>query len=85
MLLHSNLVTLHVSVQIIFFLEKEEPNSSLRDVVLTARNAWIQADVNRFGGANACLLWKGFASRGLGVGAANHTDNTLVPPACIDT
>ncbi|KDR76592.1 hypothetical protein GALMADRAFT_67220 [Galerina marginata CBS 339.88] len=51
---------------------------------LTARNAWIQADVNRYGGANACLLWKAFASRGLGVNAANHTDDTTVPPACVD-
>lgn len=24
---------------------------------LQARDAWIQADVNRFDGANACLLW----------------------------
>ncbi|KAF9262621.1 hypothetical protein L218DRAFT_1038883 [Marasmius fiardii PR-910] len=48
----------------------------------TARDAWIQADVNRFSGANACTLWRAFASRGLGVGAANHVDSTAVPPAC---
>ncbi|KAF5346158.1 hypothetical protein D9758_009961 [Tetrapyrgos nigripes] len=49
---------------------------------LTARDAWIQADVNRFGGANKCLLWTAFASRGLGVNAANHQDNTAVPSGC---
>ncbi|KAF8162125.1 Fungalysin metallopeptidase-domain-containing protein, partial [Pholiota molesta] len=37
---------------------------------LNARDAWLQVDVNRFGGANACALWDAFASRGLGVGAA---------------
>ncbi|KAH9477322.1 Extracellular metalloproteinase mep [Psilocybe cubensis] len=52
---------------------------------LSARDAWIQADVNRFGGANACFIWKAFASRGLGTGAANHTDDTTVPPACVET
>jgi len=35
--------------------------------VVTARDTWIQADQNRYGGANKCLLWKAFASRGLGV------------------
>ncbi|KAK7038840.1 hypothetical protein VNI00_010470 [Paramarasmius palmivorus] len=48
----------------------------------TARDAWIQADQNRYGGANACLLWNAFASRGLGVGAANHRDSTTVPSGC---
>jgi extracellular elastinolytic metalloproteinase len=48
----------------------------------TARDAWIQADANRFGGANTCTLWKAFASRGLGVGAANHIDKTAVPSGC---
>jgi hypothetical protein len=51
-------------------------------IVLTARDAWIQADVNRYGGANACLLWDAFASRGLGTNAANHTDGTAVPAGC---
>ncbi|KAJ3505748.1 hypothetical protein NLJ89_g7254 [Agrocybe chaxingu] len=49
---------------------------------ITARDAWIQADVDRYQGANACLIWKAFASRGLGVGAANHIDNTEVPAEC---
>ncbi|KAF7301728.1 Extracellular metalloproteinase mep [Mycena indigotica] len=49
---------------------------------LTARNAWLQADVNRYSGANRCLLWKAFASRGLGVNAANHKDNADIPSDC---
>ncbi|KAI3595093.1 putative extracellular elastinolytic metalloproteinase precursor [Moniliophthora roreri] len=49
---------------------------------LTARDAWIQADVNRFNGANRCILWNAFASRGLGVNAANHRDDTTVPSGC---
>ncbi|KAH9481998.1 Extracellular metalloproteinase MEP [Psilocybe cubensis] len=49
---------------------------------LTARTAWIQADANRYGGANKCLLWKAFASRGLGVNAANKVDNFDVPAGC---
>ncbi|KAH9056491.1 Fungalysin metallopeptidase-domain-containing protein [Lactarius vividus] len=49
---------------------------------LTARTAWIQADANRFGGANKCVLWNAFASRGLGVNAANHNDDSTVPAGC---
>ena len=49
---------------------------------LTARDAWIQADANRYGGANKCTLWKAFASRGLGVNAKNYTDSTTVPASC---
>ncbi|PPR05526.1 hypothetical protein CVT24_003269 [Panaeolus cyanescens] len=49
---------------------------------ISARDAWIQADVNRFGGANACFIWEAFASRGLGVGASGHVNNFTLPPAC---
>ncbi|KAJ6572791.1 Fungalysin metallopeptidase-domain-containing protein [Mycena vulgaris] len=49
---------------------------------LTARTAWIQADTNRFAGANACVLWRAFASRGLGTNAAAHADGTSVPAGC---
>ena len=51
-------------------------------LVLTARTAWIQADTNRYSGANKCTLWKAFASRGLGVNAASHKDDTSVPSGC---
>jgi extracellular elastinolytic metalloproteinase len=30
--------------------------------------AIIQADANRYAGANKCLLWQAFAKRGLGSG-----------------
>ncbi|KAJ7671777.1 Fungalysin metallopeptidase-domain-containing protein [Mycena rosella] len=49
---------------------------------ITARDAWIQADVNRYGGANKCTLWTQFASRGLGVNAQNHTNDATVPSDC---
>ncbi|KAJ7097447.1 Fungalysin metallopeptidase-domain-containing protein [Mycena epipterygia] len=49
---------------------------------LTARNAWLQADVNRYAGANRCLLWKTFASKGLGVNAAGHVNNAVIPSDC---
>ncbi|KAJ7140443.1 Fungalysin metallopeptidase-domain-containing protein [Mycena filopes] len=46
---------------------------------LTARDAWIQADHNRYGGIHTCTLWKAFARRGLGLKAANYTDDNSVP------
>ncbi|KAJ3514000.1 hypothetical protein NLJ89_g2625 [Agrocybe chaxingu] len=49
---------------------------------LTARDAWIQADANRYAGANKCILWNAFASRGLGTNAANRNDGTSVPAGC---
>ena len=75
-----NPVTLRVSTSSL-----QHPPSRLTlflSLVLTARNAWIQADVNRFGGANKCILWNAFASRGLGVNAANHNDDSSVPSGC---
>ncbi|EEB91712.1 hypothetical protein MPER_09890 [Moniliophthora perniciosa FA553] len=47
-----------------------------------ARDAWIQADQNRYDGAHKCLLWRVFASRGLGVGAIDHVDSGDVPDDC---
>ncbi|KAF9261299.1 hypothetical protein L218DRAFT_1001814 [Marasmius fiardii PR-910] len=47
-----------------------------------ARDAIIQADANRYTGANKCLLWRTFASKGLGVDAANHVDSDKVPDGC---
>ncbi|KAJ7918151.1 Fungalysin metallopeptidase-domain-containing protein [Mycena leptocephala] len=49
---------------------------------LQARDAIIQADHNRYKGANKCLLWKAFASRGLGFKAFDYTDNFSVPSGC---
>ncbi|KAH8978807.1 Fungalysin metallopeptidase-domain-containing protein [Lactarius hatsudake] len=49
---------------------------------LNARDAWIQADANRYGGAHTCLLWATFASRGFGVNATNFVDDVSYPPDC---
>ncbi|KAJ7199328.1 Fungalysin metallopeptidase-domain-containing protein [Mycena rebaudengoi] len=49
---------------------------------LTARDAIIQADHNRYGGANKCLLWTAFVSRGVGVKAKTHKDDASVPAHC---
>ncbi|KAK0479817.1 peptidase M36 [Armillaria luteobubalina] len=51
-------------------------------VVMQARDAWIQADANRYNGANACILWNAFTSRGLGMLAANYVDDATVPAGC---
>ncbi|KAK7045390.1 hypothetical protein VNI00_007641 [Paramarasmius palmivorus] len=47
-----------------------------------ARDAWIQADINLYEGTNRCLLWRTFASRGLGVDASNYEDSEAVPDDC---
>jgi extracellular elastinolytic metalloproteinase len=48
----------------------------------SARDAWVQADANRYAGANKCTIWKAFASRGLGVNAKSYTDDSTVPSGC---
>ncbi|KAL5526314.1 hypothetical protein ACEPAF_8037 [Sanghuangporus sanghuang] len=45
---------------------------------LQARDAWIQADINRFTG----VFWFAFAGRGLGVNAANHENDATIPSDC---
>ena len=47
-----------------------------------ARGAWLQADANRYGGSNKCVLWKVFASRGLGSEAAGYIDDFTIPDEC---
>ncbi|KAF8649625.1 hypothetical protein AX16_005714 [Volvariella volvacea WC 439] len=51
---------------------------------VAARAAWIQADQVRYGGANRCLLWRAFASKGLGVNAPSgvYTNDFTVPSDC---
>src|SRR6266404_5398586 len=52
--------------------------------VRSTRDAWIQADANRYGGANKCVLWQVFASRGLGTLATkSYTDDMTIPPECL--
>ncbi|KAF9531236.1 metalloprotease [Crepidotus variabilis] len=54
--------------------------------VIAARNAWIQADQNRYKGANICIIYRAFASRGLGTNAATtnagYFDGFAVPAGC---
>ena len=49
---------------------------------VNARDAWIQADANRYAGANKCTLWNAFASKGLGVNAKSFVDDSTVPSDC---
>jgi extracellular elastinolytic metalloproteinase len=51
--------------------------------MIEARDAWIQADENRYDGANKCLLWQGFSDRGLGPNATpDYDDDTSLPEGC---
>ncbi|CEJ94892.1 hypothetical protein VHEMI10399 [[Torrubiella] hemipterigena] len=50
-----------------------------------ARDAILDADKNLTGGANKCLIWKGFAGRGLGPKAATgskRTEDFTMPSDC---
>ncbi|HSF15004.1 MAG TPA: M36 family metallopeptidase [Vicinamibacteria bacterium] len=57
---------------------------------LDARDAILLADLNDYGGANQCSIWRAFAKRGMGVNAkgGNHhndlnvTEDFSVPAAC---
>jgi extracellular elastinolytic metalloproteinase len=44
--------------------------------MLQARNAILQADVNLFGGANKCTIWRKFADRQMGVNASSPNHNS---------
>ncbi|CAE6377925.1 unnamed protein product [Rhizoctonia solani] len=71
-----NIVALHLFIDA-FKLQPCNPT------FLTARDAIIQADANRYGGENKCLLWQAFTKRGLGSGATStKADNTDVPSGC---
>ncbi|CAE6472559.1 unnamed protein product [Rhizoctonia solani] len=50
---------------------------------ISARDAVIQADANRYGGTNKCTLWNAFAKRGLGFDATTtKVDSKTVPGDC---
>ncbi|CCO35464.1 Extracellular metalloproteinase MEP [Rhizoctonia solani AG-1 IB] len=75
-LTNGNTITLHL---IIDGLIAQPCNPTFID----ARNAVIQADANRYNGANKCTLWKAFAKRGLGYGATTTKVNSeTLPPEC---
>ncbi|KNE72639.1 hypothetical protein AMAG_16401 [Allomyces macrogynus ATCC 38327] len=52
--------------------------------LVDARDAILQADTNLTGGKNQCLIWKGFAKRGLGnsAQAGDYTDAFDLPSGC---
>jgi hypothetical protein len=47
--------------------------------MLDARDAYLAADVMRFGGANQVELWRAFAKRGMGEFAFSNTNNDANP------
>lgn len=70
-----NVVFLHLFIDAL-------PIQPCNPTFLTGRDAIIQADANRYNGANKCLLWKAFAGRGLGVNAKNQVDDATLPSGC---
>ncbi|KAG8940108.1 hypothetical protein FRC04_005635 [Tulasnella sp. 424] len=70
-----NIVFLHLLVDAL-------PLQPCNPTFLAARNAIIQADARRYRGVNKCLLWKAFAKRGLGVNAANYSNDFSAPKGC---
>ncbi|KAH6592807.1 hypothetical protein BASA50_007858 [Batrachochytrium salamandrivorans] len=56
---------------------------SCNPTLLGARDAIITADVNHYKGAHKCEIYKGFAKRGLGLGATDtRTNDFSVPSEC---
>jgi extracellular elastinolytic metalloproteinase len=49
-----------------------------------ARDAILQADKINFNGDNECLIWKGFAKRGLGTKAKTGGHESFVFPSYCD-
>ncbi|CUA72709.1 hypothetical protein RSOLAG22IIIB_10242 [Rhizoctonia solani] len=71
-----NIVALHLFIDSL----KIQP---CNPTFITARDAIIQADATRYGGANRCTLWTAFAQRGLGFGATEtRRESTTVPSGC---
>jgi extracellular elastinolytic metalloproteinase len=79
-LLLSNLAILHVRST--FFILSHFKADIAVSLVVSAREAWIQTDKNRYNGANKFLLWEAFASLGLGVNANNYVDDSSVLAGC---
>jgi hypothetical protein len=78
----------NMAVQLVFDAMKLQPcGPGFTD----ARDALLMADENRNGGANAGLIWKAFARRGLGYNAAQGSPNNCadgeenfeLPPASV--
>ncbi|KAF9494685.1 hypothetical protein BDN71DRAFT_1482979 [Pleurotus eryngii] len=67
------------------FIDAWDPDFPSFFVVVNARDAWIQADANSYEGTHKCLIWKVFATKGLGANADNFVDNFDVPTECKDS
>ncbi|KAG8937226.1 hypothetical protein FRC00_006966 [Tulasnella sp. 408] len=74
---YGNIVFLHLLVDAL-------PLQPCNPTFVSARDAIIQADVNRYDGANKCTIWKAFATRGLGKDAKPgvYADSFDVPEGC---
>ncbi|CAE7145094.1 unnamed protein product [Rhizoctonia solani] len=71
-----NIVALHLFIDSL----KLQP---CNPTFISSRDAIIQADANRYAGANKCTLWTAFAKRGLGSGATTtKADSNTVPSGC---
>jgi hypothetical protein len=53
--------------------------------MLDARDAYLAADLMRFGGANKTVLWRAFAQRGMGAGASTNTNADDQPKAAFNS
>ena len=49
---------------------------------LNARDAMIFAEQVYYGGIHKCLLWRGFAKRGMGIDAIDFQDGFKIPSEC---
>ncbi|EGF77143.1 hypothetical protein BATDEDRAFT_14272, partial [Batrachochytrium dendrobatidis JAM81] len=58
------------------------PSGYSNTSLVNARDAIIASDAAYYNGANKCEIWKGFAKRGLGVNAADYTNDFSVPAEC---
>ncbi|KAJ7914081.1 Fungalysin metallopeptidase-domain-containing protein [Mycena leptocephala] len=77
-----NVIWLHLFIDALALQPCQPDLNNRNPVILQARDAWIQADQNRYAGANKCLLWKTFASRGMGFNTFDYTDDFSVPAGC---
>ncbi|KAF8507281.1 Fungalysin metallopeptidase-domain-containing protein [Hysterangium stoloniferum] len=70
-----NVIFLHLLIDAL-------PLQGCNPTFITARNAIFQADLNRYGGSNRCILWRAFARRGLGVNAFPVRNDFTFPLGC---
>jgi len=70
-----------ITIQLVIDGMKLQP---CQPTFVTARDAILQADELNYDGVNKCAIWRGFAKRGLGVGAVDgdYDNNHEVPAEC---